>query len=129
MTNPSSSAAGKSATIVPISRLLLGFVIVATIFVSLWLAGVFRNDPYVEATLELEGSINNGENLFRVNCVGCHGISAQGLLGPDLHSVTDRLNDKTIINQVIKGRTPPMPSFEMDPQAMADMLTYLNSLK
>ena len=37
-------------------------------------------------------------------------------------------NDKKIINQVVKGLTPPMPSFEMDEQSMADLLAYLHSL-
>ncbi len=86
-------------------------------------------DPYIEKALSLTGSINKGNNLFRMNCVGCHGISAQGLVGPDLHNVTKELNDKKIIIQVIKGLTPPMPSFEMDPQSMSDLLTYLHSLE
>ena len=63
-----------------------------------------------------------------MNCVGCHGISAQGLVGPELNNVTEGLNDKKIINQVVKGLTPPMPSFEMDEQSMADLLAYLHSL-
>ena len=63
-----------------------------------------------------------------MNCVGCHGISAQGLVGPELNNVTQELNDKKIINQVVKGLTPPMPSFEMDEQSMADLLAYLHSL-
>ena len=63
-----------------------------------------------------------------MNCVGCHCISAQGLVGPELNNVTEELNDKKIINQVVKGLTPPMPSFEMDEQSMADLLAYLHSL-
>ena len=39
------------------------------------------------------------------------------------------LNKNKHINQVIKGLTPPMPSFEMEPQSMADLLSYLHSLK
>ena len=38
------------------------------------------------------------------------------------------INDKKIIIQVVKGLTPPMPSFEMDEQSMADLLVYLHSL-
>ena len=63
-----------------------------------------------------------------MNCVGCHGISAQGLVGPDLNNVTEELSDRKIIVQVVKGLTPPMPSFEMDSQSMADLLSYLHSL-
>ena len=46
----------------------------------------------------------------------------------DLHSITERLNDKQIIKQVIEGLTPPMPSFEIEPQSMADLLAYMHSL-
>ena len=63
-----------------------------------------------------------------MNCVGCHGITAQGLVGPDLNEVTSNLNDPQIINQVVKGLTPPMPSFEIDPQSMSDLLAYMHSL-
>jgi len=35
---------------------------------------------------------------------------------------------KKIINQVMQGRTPPMPSFQMEPEKMADLLAYLDSL-
>ena len=63
-----------------------------------------------------------------MNCVGCHGIKARGLVGPDLHLITQRLDDKEIIRQVIEGLTPPMPSFEIDPQNMSNLLTYLHSL-
>ena len=42
--------------------------------------------------------------------------------------MAEELSDKRIINQVVKGLTPPMPSFEMDEQSMADLLVYLHSL-
>ena len=87
-----------------------------------------ENKTYILKTLEVRGSVKKGDTLFKLNCVGCHGITARGLVGPDLHSITQRLNDKAIIKQVIEGRTPPMPSFEIDPQNMSNLLTYLHSL-
>ena len=87
-----------------------------------------RNNEYTRKTLELDGSLTNGNGLFKMNCVGCHGITARGLVGPDLHDVTERLSDSQIITQVTKGLTPPMPSFEIEPQNMADLLTYLHTL-
>ena len=87
-----------------------------------------ENNTYILKTLELSGSFKEGETLFKMNCVGCHGITARGLVGPDLHSITMRLNDAEIIKQVIEGVTPPMPSFEIDPQNMSNLLTYLHSL-
>ena len=37
-------------------------------------------------------------------------------------------SDQKIVNQVVKGLTPPMPSFEIDSQSMADLLEYMHSL-
>ena len=87
-----------------------------------------ENNSYILQTLELKGSVKEGDTLFKMNCVGCHGITARGLVGPDLHSITLRLNDAEIIKQVIEGVTPPMPSFEIDPQNMSNLLSYLHSL-
>ncbi|MEO1003638.1 MAG: cytochrome c [Cyanobacteria bacterium J06638_7] len=87
-----------------------------------------RSDPYTRQTLELGGSVEHGALLFRLNCAGCHGIAAQGLVGPDLHGVAERKNQRQLIRQVVSGRTPPMPSFQPEPQAMADLLAYLNGL-
>ena len=57
-----------------------------------------------------------------MNCVGCHGIAARGLVGPDLHSINKRLNDIEIIKQVTGGLTPPMPSFEIDSVNMSKFI-------
>ena len=88
-----------------------------------------ENNKYIIETLELNGSAKEGDAIFKVNCVGCHGITARGLVGPDLHSITQRLNDKEIIKQVTGGLTPPMPSFEIDPLNMSNLLKYLHSLE
>ena len=88
-----------------------------------------ENNKYTIDTLKLNGSAEEGDALFKINCVGCHGITARGLVGPDLHSITQRLNDKEIIKQVTEGLTPPMPSFEIDPVNMSNLLKYLHSLE
>ena len=93
-----------------------------------WEIGSFKQDPFINETLSIEGEAISGSKLFKINCVGCHGISAQGFVGPDLHEATKVLSDKKIINQVIRGLTPPMPSFEVDTQSMADLLAYMHSL-
>ena len=87
-----------------------------------------ENNKYIIETLALNGSAEEGDAIFKINCVGCHGITARGLVGPDLHSITKRLNDKQIIKQVTGGLTPPMPSFEIDPGNMSNLLKYLHSL-
>ena len=106
------------------------FLSIATLasLILLWEIGNFKQDPFITETLSIQGEAITGSKLFKINCVGCHGISAQGFVGPDLHEATQELSDKKIINQVIRGLTPPMPSFEIEPKSMADLLAYMHSL-
>ena len=127
MAKSSSSAAEENS-----NRKILLKICSIIVIASLSLISIFyinnRTNEYTKQTLKLNGSLIQGNNLFRMNCVGCHGIKARGLVGPDLHSVTERLDDSQIITQVTRGLTPPMPSFEIEPQNMADLLIYLHSL-
>ncbi len=128
MSTSSSSAAEKDYK----SELLKIFLIlfaVLLVFFSIFFLYHHDNNKYIIETLELKGSVEEGDALFKINCVGCHGITARGLVGPDLHSITQRLNDKEIIKQVTGGLTPPMPSFEIDPVNMSNLLKYLHSLE
>ena len=113
-----------------ISLLRIFFLSIATLasLIILWKIGTFKQDPFITETLSIQGEAISGSKLFKINCVGCHGISAQGFVGPDLQEATQELSDKKIINQVIRGLTPPMPSFEIEPQSMADLLAYMHSL-
>ena len=106
------------------------FLSITTIgfLILFWTIGNFKQDPFITETLSIQGEALSGSKLFKINCVGCHGISAQGFVGPDLHEATQELSDKKIINQVIRGLTPPMPSFEIEPKSMADLLAYMHSL-
>ena len=106
--------------------IFFGFLL---IFFSIFFLNHHEKNNYIIETLEHNGSVKEGDALFKMNCVGCHGISARGLVGPDLHSITQRLNDKEIIKQVTGGLTPPMPSFEIDPINMSNLLKYLHSLE
>lgn len=100
----------------------------ATVLLILVVLPASRTDPYTRSTLALSGSAADGGRLFRLNCAGCHGLAAQGLVGPNLHGVDRRKNDRQLIRQVISGATPPMPRFQLEPQAMADLLAFLHSL-
>ena len=105
------------------------FFVVSIICFSIFFSYQHENNKFIIETLELNGSVEEGDVLFKMNCVGCHGITARGLVGPDLHSITQRLNDKEIIKQVTGGLTPPMPSFEIDSVNMSNLLKYLHSLE
>ena len=128
MTTSSSSAAEKDLK----REFLKKFFIVLLILLISFAIFFFKNqenNKFIKKTFEIKGSVKEGDALFKMNCVGCHGITARGLVGPDLHSITQRLNDKEIIKQVRGGLTPPMPSFEIDPQNMSNLLKYLHTLE
>ena len=128
MSTSSSSAAEKD---LKKEFLKVCFVLFVILLICIKLFFVYHNENkgYIVRTLETKGYAEEGDALFKVNCVGCHGITARGLVGPDLHSITKRLNDKEIIKQVTGGLTPPMPSFEINPRNMSNLLKYLHSLE
>ena len=128
MSTSSSSAAEKYFKREFLKIIFIVFVVLLICF-SIFFETHHENNKYIIETLELDGSVEEGDALFKMNCVGCHGITARGLVGPDLHSITQRLNDKEIIKQVTGGLTPPMPSFEIDPGNMSNLLRYLHSLE
>ena len=128
MNTPSSKALINKEQKISSWRIFLLSISTVACLIFLWTIGNFKQDPFVIETLSIHGEALSGSKLFKINCVGCHGISAQGFVGPDLHEVTQEMSDKKIINQVIRGLTPPMPSFEIEPQLMADLLAYMHSL-
>ena len=128
MTQSSSSAVDKIFKKELLSKFFIFFMIAIGCALFLYF-NKLENNTFILKTLELSGSVKEGDIIFKMNCVGCHGITARGLVGPDLHSITQRLNDTEIIKQVTEGLTPPMPSFEIDSQNMSHLLTYLHNLK
>ena len=128
MNTPSSKALINQNKKISLLRIFLLTISTFALLILFWNIGNFKQDPFITETLSIHGKVLSGSKLFKINCAGCHGISAQGFVGPDLHEVTQELSDKKIINQVIRGLTPPMPSFEIETQSMADLLAYMHSL-
>lgn len=107
------------------------FIFVALLAVLVAILGVYQfqhSDPYVQSVLSLEGDVVQGHAIFQMNCSSCHGIYADGEVGPDLHHISDRKSRVGLIQQVTSGQTPPMPQFQPSPQEMADLLEYLETL-
>ncbi|MGP0131207.1 MAG: c-type cytochrome [cyanobacterium endosymbiont of Rhopalodia musculus] len=86
------------------------------------------SEPYVEKVLSFKGDMNKGRAIFEINCAGCHGLQADGSVGPGLHHVHKHKSKTKLINQVTSGKTPPMPKFKPNYQEMADLLSYLEYL-
>jgi len=87
-----------------------------------------QRDPYINEVLRMVGDVRRGRDIFLQNCASCHGVAGTGHVGPSLHGVVKRRSPVGVIRQVIEGRTPPMPQFQPSPQAMADLLRYLEQL-
>src|SRR5271155_992799 len=74
------------------------------------------------------GSIN-GRKLFLRNCAHCHGASARGDEGPDLHDLG--LTDDWVANRIRKGKAGEMTAFagKLQPAEIDALVAYVQSLK
>ncbi|WP_173645723.1 cytochrome c [Geminocystis sp. NIES-3709] len=106
---------------------LLTMIIIAILTVIAWWLIPIK-DPYVEEVLSFSGNIDRGSAIFQVNCAACHGTNGNGNVGPSLKDVWKHKSQVQIINQVVSGKTPPMPKFQPSAEDMADLLTYLRQL-
>ncbi|MCS6941635.1 MAG: cytochrome c [Geminocystis sp.] len=104
-------------------------VAMGLVVISLLLGGLLaKNDPYTQKVLSFQGNVARGEAIFRVNCAGCHGLNGGGNVGPSLQGISKHKSDSQLIQQVISGKTPPMPKFQPSAEDMADLLSYLRTL-
>ena len=86
------------------------------------------SDPYVQSVLQISGDPDRGQDIFVLNCATCHGLEANGEVGPNLNGVSERKSRPALIRQVISGQTPPMPQFQPNEKDMADLLSFLETL-
>ena len=111
------------------SFVLLTLAILVTVPLGIFgVQMVQASDPYVKSVLSLPANPEQGHAIFQINCAGCHGLEANGLVGPSLQAVSKRKSRYRLIYQVISGETPPMPKFQPSGQEMADLLGYLERL-
>lgn len=111
-------------------RLLLWVMAVLLITFTIALGLYFHqiSDPYVREVLSLPGDLERGSDIFQINCAVCHGIKADGSVGPSLRHVSKRKSRVGLIHQVVSGETPPMPKFQPTSKDMTDLLSYLENL-
>jgi mono/diheme cytochrome c family protein len=111
-----------------IQQVVLSIAVVMIVAI-LMLSNFWRSSsPYTQEVLALQGDATLGHAIFQMNCSGCHGLEAQGRVGPNLHAVAKRKSRPALIEQVTSGKTPPMPQFHPSPQEMAALLSYLETL-
>ena len=54
-----------------------------------------------------------GEKVFKSNCASCHGVNAEGKIGPSLTDATWKYgnDDKNLLHTIQKGRPGGMPAW------------------
>ena len=69
-----------------------------------------------------------GRVLFLKNCAHCHGASAHGDEGPDLHKLDE--SDDWIANRIRKGKAGQMTAFagKLQPAEINAVIVYLRTL-
>ncbi|MBD2387549.1 c-type cytochrome [Cylindrospermum sp. FACHB-282] len=118
----------KPETLIQRIALLALAILLAVSFGLFGVQIVRASDPYIKSVLSRTGDPVQGHAIFQINCAGCHGLEAAGLVGPSLQGVSKHKSQYGLIHQVISGETPPMPKFQPSSQEMADLLSYLESL-
>ena len=79
MSTSSSTAAERDFKSEFLKILFIVFGVLLICF-SIFFVNHHENNKYIIETLELNGSAEEGDALFKINCVGCHGITARGLV-------------------------------------------------
>lgn len=110
----------------------LSLALLAALFAALlFLLAMYQTryaDPYFRTVLAAPGDAERGTAIFQMNCAICHGLNGDGRVGPSLQNVSEHKSKVAIIKQVISGDTPPMPQFQPNPEEMADLLKYLETI-
>ncbi|MDP1420818.1 cytochrome c [Peribacillus simplex] len=81
-----------------------------------------------EKTEETESASASPEDIYKQNCISCHGDAYQGGVGPALKGVGDRLSVDEVKDVITNGRggMPPGLVEEQNVDAMAE---YIHGLK
>ncbi|MFS0603622.1 cytochrome c550 [Peribacillus frigoritolerans] len=79
-------------------------------------------------TEEKESASASPEDIYKQNCISCHGDAYQGGVGPALKGVGDRLSVDEVKNVITNGRGA-MPSGLVEEQNIDAMAKYIHGLK
>ncbi len=91
--------------------------------------GSSASSPAATGTAPAKAGAINGRSLFLKNCAHCHGATARGDEGPDLHNLD--FTDEWIANRIRKGKAGEMTAFagKLQPAEIAALVAYVQSLK
>ncbi|CAH0229321.1 cytochrome c550 [Peribacillus sp. NPDC101481] len=81
-----------------------------------------------EKTEETESASASPEDIYKQNCISCHGDAYQGGVGPALKGVGDRLSVDEVKEVITNGRGA-MPPGLVEEQNIDAMAEYIHGLK
>ncbi|MGE6718961.1 cytochrome c550 [Peribacillus frigoritolerans] len=81
-----------------------------------------------EKTEETESASASPEDIYKQNCISCHGNAYQGGVGPALKGVGDRLSVDEVKDVITNGRGA-MPPGLVEEQNIDAMAEYIHGLK
>ncbi|MDM5211668.1 cytochrome c [Peribacillus sp. NJ4] len=81
-----------------------------------------------EKTEETESASASPEDIYKQNCISCHGDAYQGGVGPALKGVSDRLSVDEVKDVITNGRGA-MPPGLVEEQNIDAMAEYIHGLK
>ncbi|MFJ7927910.1 cytochrome c550 [Peribacillus sp. NPDC096622] len=81
-----------------------------------------------EKTEETESASASPEDIYKQNCISCHGDAYQGGVGPALKGVGDRLSVDEVKDVITNGRGA-MPPGLVEEQNVDAMAEYIHGLK
>ena len=84
----------------------------------------------------LSPAAQRGRVFVQVNCAKCHAVSRVGesplSIAPPLRTLHKRYPIETLAEALAEGIStghPTMPAFQLDPDQIGDLLTYLKTLE
>lgn len=81
-----------------------------------------------EKTEETESASASPEDIYKQNCISCHGDAYQGGVGPALKGVADRLSEDEVKDVIANGRGA-MPPGLVEESNLDAMAKYIHELK
>jgi ubiquinol-cytochrome c reductase cytochrome c subunit len=79
----------------------------------------------------LLGNVTHGEDIFKDNCAGCHGVAGAGGIGPPLKGERQRKDDAAAIAWIKDPQSNVMPKLFPSPLSesdVEDVAAYVESL-
>jgi mono/diheme cytochrome c family protein len=116
------------------AKFLTAIALVAFVLTS-WSQQTNNTDVHGASSMAATNAANanagtiNGRALFLKNCAHCHGATAHGDEGPDLHNLD--LTADWIANRIRKGKAGQMTAFagKLQPAEIDALVAYVKTLK